>query len=103
MDNQTSVPPKQTQQADNALKNSSTNIHIKIYSPYKVYFNDYGEGISAVNDTGPFDVLPKHHNFMSILKACELVVRTSSKEQRFKIDRGIMHVKNNRVIVFLDV
>lgn len=78
-------------------------IHIKIHSPFKTYFDGNASSISASNDTGPFDILPKHHKFMTILNSGEITVRDGDNNQRYKIDRGIMHVKENQVIVFLDV
>lgn len=78
-------------------------MHVKVYSPFKVYFDEEAASISAENDTGPFDILPKHHNFITLLNPCELVIQTGHGEQRIKISRGIMHVKANQVIVFLDV
>lgn len=85
--------------------NTSTDskLHIKIHSPFKTYFDGNATSVSAVNDTGPFDVLPKHHRFMTILNAGELTVRNGDNEQKYKIERGIMHVRDNQVIVFLDV
>ncbi len=78
-------------------------LHIKIYSPFKVYFDGEAESISAENDTGPFDVLARHHRFMTLLNPCDLVVRSGESEQRVRITRGIMHVRENKVTVFLDV
>lgn len=82
----------------------TVKLHIKIHSPYRTYFDGPASSISATNDTGLFDVLPEHHRFMTILNAGELVVRgEGDAKQIYKIDRGIMHVRDNRVIVFLDV
>jgi ATP synthase, Delta/Epsilon chain, beta-sandwich domain len=81
----------------------STSMHVKVYSPFNVYFDAEAESISAENETGPFDILPRHHNFMTLLRACEITVRTSRGEQKIKIAKGIMHVKADEVIVFLDV
>lgn len=79
-------------------------LHIKIHSPFRTYFDGYGSSISATNDTGPFDILPNHHRFMTILNEGEVVVRRDGDEQQiYKIDRGIMHVRDNYVVVFLDV
>jgi hypothetical protein len=78
-------------------------MHIKVYSPFKVYFDGDAKSLSAENKTGPFDILPRHHNFMTLLDACELVIRTASDEQKIRISRGIMHVKANQITVFLDV
>lgn len=79
------------------------HMHVKVYAPYKVYFDDDALSISAVNETGPFDILPQHHNFMTLLSPCEIFVRTDRGDEKFAIQRGIMHVKADQVIVFLDV
>lgn len=79
-------------------------MHIKIYSPFKTYYDETGRSISAENETGPFDILPHHHNFITLLSACEMAVQRLDKTvQRIRISGGIMHVKADRVIVFLDV
>ena len=79
-------------------------MRIKIYSPFKTYFDEDGYSLSGVNATGPFDILPHHHNFMSLLIPGELTVRPiRGGEQRLRISGGLMHVKSDRVIVFLDI
>ena len=78
-------------------------MHIKVYSPFKTYFDDEAFSISAVNATGPFDILPRHHNFMTLLGASDIIVRGLEQEHRIRISQGIMHVKTDKVIVFLDV
>lgn len=79
------------------------DMHVKVYAPFKVYYDDLAESISAANDTGSFDILPKHHNFMTLLSACDIIVRNGEKEEKISIQKGIMHVKSDEVIVFLDV
>ena len=78
---------------------------IKVYSPFKVYFEDLGNSITAENDTGVFDILAGHHKFLTLLSACEIKIDAVNKGQNesIKIDRGIMFVKEDRVTVFLDV
>lgn len=87
--------------AEPALDDST--IRVKIYSPFKIYFDGPAKSISAENDTGPFDILPKHHNFMTLLNPGDVTVVRENGEQKYKIARGVMHVKKNQVIVFLDV
>lgn len=76
---------------------------VKVYSPFHVYFDGPATSVSAENLTGPFDILHDHKNFMSLLTPCEVVIRHSRGEDRIKIDRGVMHVSNNDVTIFLDV
>lgn len=94
---------KEDKKPDQAVELDATSINVKIYSPFKIYFDGPAKSISAENDTGPFDILPKHHNFMTLLNAGEITVAREDGDQKYRIARGIMHVKKNQVIVFLDV
>lgn len=82
-------------------------MHVKVYSPFTTYFDSQAFSISASNQTGPFDILPKHHNFISLLTECDVLVRSiennQPKDTKIKIFGGIMHVKSDEVLVFLDV
>ena len=91
---------------DYAKAPPETKLHmqVRIYSPFRDYFDGPAFSISAVNATGPFDILPRHHNFISLLSACEVLVRTvQGSEYKILISGGLMHVKADKVIVFLDV
>lgn len=79
------------------------NMHVKVYAPFKIYFDGDAQSISAINDTGPFDILPKHHNFMTLINPGDVIVRSEKGEEKIPIQRGIMHVKADEVVVFLDV
>ncbi len=80
-------------------------MRVKVQSPHKLFFDEVATSVTAVNATGEFDILPHHHNFITLLDPCELSIRRPGKalEQRIKISGGLMHVKADRVIVFLDV
>lgn len=79
-------------------------MHVKVYAPFKTYFDGPATSISAVNDTGPFDILGKHHNFMTLLSEGDIIVRTDGgNDETIHITRGIMHVKTDEIVVFLDV
>jgi hypothetical protein len=85
-------------------KNGKLSMQVKVYSPFRDYYDGRAFSVSAINDTGPFDVLPKHHNFISLLDPCDLIIRTAEKSDlKIIISGGIMHVKADRVVVFLDV
>ncbi len=79
-------------------------LHVKVASPFQTYFDEPAYSISAVNDTGPFDILPGHHNFITLLIPCEIKIRTTSDEDmKIRISGGMMHVKADMANVFLDV
>ena len=79
------------------------SMEVKIHSPFRNYYDGEAFSISGENATGPFDILPHHHNFISLLNPCELVVRSPKGDEKILIGGGLMHVKADKVIVFLDV
>ncbi|OGL24627.1 hypothetical protein A2884_02480 [Candidatus Saccharibacteria bacterium RIFCSPHIGHO2_01_FULL_48_12] len=79
-------------------------MQVKVFAPFKVYYEGPAKSLSGVNDTGPFDILAGHKNFMSLLKPGELAVTTPDhREIKLPIKRGVMHVKADKITVFLDV
>ena len=96
-----------TESADVASPTANTDgkpmIAVKVYAPFKVYFEGEAKSISAVNATGPFDVLPHHHNFLCMLVPCVLKIDTGESVKEIKVHRALMHVKADRVVVFMDV
>ena len=92
-----------TTQAEGQVVDGKPVMHLKIYSPFRVYFDETAFSISAENATGPFDILPRHHKFLSLLNPCELRVVAPSGEKRIRISGGLMHVQTDKVKVFLDV
>jgi len=42
----------------------SSTMRVKVYAPFKVYFDGEAKSMTAVNRVGPFDILPQHHNFI---------------------------------------
>jgi F0F1-type ATP synthase epsilon subunit len=92
---------EQRLQADNAA--GKPMMYVKVYAPFKVYFEGDAFSLTAENETGPFDVLPKHHNFLCMLVPCNLVIKTPDETKTIKIARALMHVKAEKVTVFVDV
>ncbi|MDL2341881.1 MAG: hypothetical protein QFB87_02260 [Patescibacteria group bacterium] len=103
------VTQHETEQNETAAEFGSKTIDgklsmsVKIHSPFKTYYEGDAFSISGENATGPFDILPTHHNFISLLNPCELVVRSPKGDERIIIAGGLMHVKSDKVVVFLDV
>lgn len=89
---------------DGVDKDVSGLLHVKIYSPFNVYYDGDAKSVSAENDTGPFDILLGHKNFLTLLLPCDIIIRREGAEdEKITITRGMMHVKANGVVVFLDV
>lgn len=81
-------------------------MRVKVYSPFKIYYDEDSYSISGVDATGPFDILPHHHNFMALLEACVLLIKPvegNTREQKIRISGGLMYVKADKVTIFLNI
>jgi F0F1-type ATP synthase epsilon subunit len=79
------------------------SLDVNIRSRRKSYFEGKTYSVSSLNDTGEFDVLPQHANFISLIRNQLILNKSAKDEQKFVISTGIMRVKDNKVDVFLDV
>ena len=91
------------QRAQAALAAGVPTMDIKVYAPFQMYFEGKAVSLTAENETGPFDILPRHHNFLCMLVPCNLIIKTPEDTKTIKIARALMHVKAEKVTVFVDV
>lgn len=94
----TSVREKTT-----ADKQKPGQLHVKVWSPFRVFYDAEASSVSGVNGTGAFDVLPRHRNFITLLQPSDLILQTKDGETRIKISGGVMRVHQDTVTVFLEV
>lgn len=97
--------PESTEATDQpaAAPTGKPTMAVKVYAPFKVYFEGQAYSLSALNATGPFDVLPHHHNFLCMLEPCDVIVKAPNGDKKIKVHRALMHVKSDQVVVFMDV
>lgn len=59
--------------------------------------------VSCETDLGPFDILPKHANLISLIKN-QVIVRTKEgREINYKFRSGVLEASENVVKVFLGI
>jgi F0F1-type ATP synthase epsilon subunit len=91
------------QRAQKSKSHKDQRLRIKIFSPYQTYYQGEAVSLSAQNRTGPFDVLPGHINFFSLLTGGTVVLNTGFQRLEFEIARGIIRVAHDDVTLFADV
>lgn len=99
-------PPEAVAETEQSAKagGKSGSMAVKVYAPFQVYFEGEATSVSAINATGPFDILPRHRNFLCMLVPCDLIIQPVEGDKKtIKIHRALMHVKADRVVVFMDV
>lgn len=61
------------------------------------------KSLTSNNDTGRFDILPMHANFVSLIKDFLLIRELSGKETKFDIGVGLLRFFHNKADVYIGI
>ena len=86
------------------MSEAPPDLHVIARAPFELYYEGPASAISALNRIGPFDILPGHADFFSMLKPSEITIEPAEGEPiRIDAKNGIMTVKNNQVLLFVNI
>lgn len=80
---------------------ANQTIKLKIRNREKLVLEEEVKAITSLNDTGIFDVLPEHANFISIIKEYLIIHKTNGSKEEVKLEKGVMRVLNNEIQIFI--
>ena len=72
-------------------------------APFKLYYEGEATSVTAANKVGVFDVLPGHADFFSVLIPGEIIIETSGEPTKFEVNNGIVTVRDNQVMLFVNM
>jgi F0F1-type ATP synthase epsilon subunit len=79
------------------------HIHVMVRNRTQILFEGDVESLTSINDTGTFDVLPQHANFISLIKT-QLILRPRGGEKKeISFTTGILKVKDTTVHCYIDL
>jgi F0F1-type ATP synthase epsilon subunit len=78
-------------------------IHVMVRNRRQLVFEDDVKAITSKNDTGVFDVLPEHSNFISVLKESITLHKLDGTKQVITLQNGLIKVKNSSVKCYIDL
>ena len=84
-------------------KNDSDQITVIARAPFNIYYEGPAKMVSANNKVGRFDILPGHADFFSMMSAGEVVIETETEDVSFKITNGIIAVRDNEAMLFVNM
>lgn len=61
------------------------------------------DAVSSYNDKGPFDVLPLHTNFISLIQKSVTLHQSERLSQELQIGSGVLMVREGRAEVYLGI
>lgn len=79
-------------------------LSIRISSPENLVWEGKGEWVSSINSKGPFDILPMHANFITVVEKHPIKVKgENGKENEYSFDRAVLYTHDNQVSIYVGI
>lgn len=78
-------------------------LHVIARAPFHIYYEGLAHRVSAANKVGLFDILPGHADFFSLIIAGDVAIETDTDTITFPITNGIVTVRDNEVMLFVNI
>lgn len=82
---------------------TATQLHVIARAPFTVYYEGSALALQAENRVGKFAILPGHADFFSMLRPCTCVIETEDSEISFQIESGMIQVRDDTVMLFVNI
>lgn len=85
------------------MSEAPLDLHIIARAPFELYYDGPASAVSAVNRIGPFDILPGHADFFSMLTPSQIVIETDHDPITIDAKNGLVTVRDNEVLLFVNI
>ncbi len=65
------------------------------------YFNGKAIAVSSINKKGPFDILPKHIHFISLIQKSIIIHKIDASVQEITFSNAVLKVKDDFVEIYI--
>jgi F0F1-type ATP synthase epsilon subunit len=78
-------------------------LRVRINSPEKLLWEGEALSVSSKNSQGPFDILPFHTNFVTILENEKIFINTGSQVVEYTFEHSVLYVHPNKVYIYTHI
>ncbi|OGG11420.1 hypothetical protein A2Z00_05545 [Candidatus Gottesmanbacteria bacterium RBG_13_45_10] len=78
-------------------------LHVRINTPEKMLWEGDADSVSSINTQGPFDILPLHTNFVSIVENHPIKIRIGREEKEYTFPHSLIYAHLNKVFVYTNI
>jgi F0F1-type ATP synthase epsilon subunit len=98
------TPPANFQQIaqQTAAPLGPNSLFLTIRTRQDILYQSAVKAVSSLNDTGPFDILAQHANFISVIQKVLTIHELNGTQRQLEIGTGILQAEPPRVNVYLD-
>jgi F-type H+-transporting ATPase subunit epsilon len=84
-------------------KSTAARLNVIAREPFHKYYEGPAKAVSAANQVGEFDILPGHADFFSVMTAGEVSIDTDDGPVSFAVSSGIITVRDDQVMLFVNM
>lgn len=85
------------------VKASEVKIHVIVRNRMKILFDDDVKSLTSKNDSGVFDILPEHSNFITLITSPLIMRKPDGQKQEITFTSGLLIVKDDAVHCYVDL
>jgi F0F1-type ATP synthase epsilon subunit len=78
-------------------------LSVRVNSPDRVLWEGTAVWVSSKNSQGPFDILPLHSNFVSILENEKIRINTGTEIKEYTFPHSVIYVHSNHVYIYTNI
>lgn len=82
---------------------ADNTLNLTIIDAEKKIFEGEVKALSSYNDDGPFDILPYHANFISIIKKKLTVHLLNGEKNEYPIEVAVLKSAENKIAVYFGI
>lgn len=83
---------------------SSGTLLVRISHAAEILWEGEAASVSSSNSDGPFDILPSHAHFISIILDSPIIVRLKDgTEKEYNYYQSVIHVKDDKISIYVDI
>ncbi len=79
------------------------NLTVTIHDLSKVVFEGEVYAVSSTNESGPFDILSAHTNFITLIRDYIVLTLPDKQKKELKIDVGVLKNLGNHIEIYLGI
>lgn len=81
----------------------SKQLYVSIKSKNKILYDGNVLTLTSKNESGVFDILLLHTNFITLVRDYVIIDKGLPTEQRFDFEKGVLYVIANKVDMYIGI
>lgn len=81
---------------------NSSNLNVVVRNKDNVLYKGQAYAVTSINDRGTFDILPRHENFIALIKEKVTIHPDEKTKQEILIENGIIRVFKDNVNIYVN-